>query len=136
MTNILAAIDFSERSPAVYECAATLARALGGHLWLIHVAAPDPDFVGYEVGPQSVRDEVAGEMRAEHRQLQVEAQRLREGGLEVTALCPQGPTVETLVREVAKLGADWLVAGSHGHGFLHGVLMGSCLLYTSPSPRD
>ena len=59
MKNIVAAIDFSERSEAVLRIASDHARAFEAHLWLVHVAAPEPGFVGYDGGPQSVRDNVA-----------------------------------------------------------------------------
>ena len=37
----------------------------------------------------------------------------------------QGPTVQALLDEAEKLGTDVIIMGSHGHGVLHQVLMGS-----------
>ena len=59
MKNVLAAIDFSEITAAVVECARSLTAQDAAHLHLVHVAPPDPDFIGYEPGPQYVRDHVA-----------------------------------------------------------------------------
>jgi len=50
MQNILVAIDFSPISQTVLDAAAKLARSLGSKLWVLHVAAPEPDFVGYDPG--------------------------------------------------------------------------------------
>jgi len=80
MRNILAAVDFSPISDLVIARASELAQAFGSALWLVHVAAPDPDFVGYESGPQSVRQTVAAELRDVHRQLQEQSATLRERG--------------------------------------------------------
>lgn len=125
MRTIVAAIDFSPVSDAVVEQASALARAFGGALWLLHVAAPDPDFVGYEPGPQTVRASVARELHEDHRRLQERSAALREHGLDCTALLVQGSTPETIVREAERLGADLVVLGSHGHGILRRALLGS-----------
>jgi nucleotide-binding universal stress UspA family protein len=125
MKNILVPVDFSPITEAVIETAAALAAGMGSAIWLLHVAAPDPEFVGYDAGPQNVRDQVAGELRDEHRRIQERAAELRGRGLEVTALQVQGATAETIVREAERLQADLIVLGSHGHGALRRALLGS-----------
>lgn len=125
MQNILVPIDFSEISKEVLRLAAEHAKAFSAELTLVHVAAPDPDFVGYEVGPKHVREYRADELRGEHRELQAEADALREQGIAAKALLVQGPTVEMLLKEAKKLGADAIILGSHGHGAVHRLLLGS-----------
>jgi nucleotide-binding universal stress UspA family protein len=137
MRQILAALDFSAVTRAVVEQAASLAGAYGAELTLLHVAAPDPAFVGYDVGPQTVRDARARELRTEHRGLQDLADELRARGLRAKALLVQGPAVETLVREARELGAEAIVLGSHGHGRVYDVLVGSVahgVLRQAPCP--
>jgi nucleotide-binding universal stress UspA family protein len=75
---ILAAIDFSPVSAAVVEHAASLANAFSAEPTLIHAAAPDPDFVGFGAGPQTVRDDRAREIHTEHRELHAIAGTLRD----------------------------------------------------------
>jgi len=125
MQRILVAVDFSPGTTGVISAAAELVRALSGECWLLHVAAPEPEFVGYGVGPQSVRDQVATELMGEHRELHQEAARLRDAGLRVTAIQVQGATVEKILQEAARLQADVIVLGSHGHGALRRALLGS-----------
>lgn len=125
MKKILVAIDLSPSRQQVLDQATALARALGGQLWLLHVAEPDPEFVGYDPGPQVVRDSVAHEFREEHRGVQQVADELRAGGLDATALLVQGPTVETILAEAERLAVDMIVMGSHGYGALHRALLGS-----------
>lgn len=125
MRQLLAAIDFSQVSQAVIEHAALLAGALAADLTLVHIAAPDPEFVGFAVGPQSVRDGRAGEIRTEHRELQEAAKALCERAISARALLIQGPTAETILAEAQRLEADMIVIGSHGHGMLYRALLGS-----------
>jgi len=122
---ILVPIDFSDATDAVVAWAAELAERFRSRLWLLHVAAPDPDFVGYEVGPESVRSQRAAKLRSEHRELQDRTEALRERGIDAQALLVQGPTVEKILSEAASLEADLIVMGSHGRGAVGRALLGS-----------
>ena len=70
MKNILVTIDFDKSEALLLDKAVQMAEAFGSKLWLMHIAAPDPDFVGYDVGPQYIRDSRAEDLRQEHRKLQ------------------------------------------------------------------
>ncbi|MDY6784911.1 MAG: universal stress protein [Cyanobacteriota bacterium] len=125
MFNILVALDFSEMTPALLVRAEFFARATQGKVWLVHVVPPDPDFIGYETGPQTERDYIARKFWEEHRQLQQQAETLRSQNIDAIALLLQGPTVETIVKEARKLTADLIVVGSHGRSGLYQVFIGS-----------
>jgi nucleotide-binding universal stress UspA family protein len=125
MRGIVVAIDFSPVCDRLVEEVARLAQSRGCYVWLVHVAPPDPDFVGYDVGPQDVRDRLAEELRDEHRRLQAMADALRARGIEATALLVQGPTVRTILDEAEKLDADLIALGSHGRGLAMRALLGS-----------
>jgi nucleotide-binding universal stress UspA family protein len=125
MERILVAVDFSDFTPELVRVAGELARAFGAELFLVHVEPTEPQFVGYEVGPQSVRDAVAERLRHQHRDLQALAEQLRTRGIRVTPLLIQGYAVEKLCEEASRLGAQLLVMGTHGHGRVHRLLLGS-----------
>jgi len=125
MKKLLAALDFSEATEKVVAQAAALAEAFSAELTLIHVAAPNPEFVGYEAGPDTERDARAAELRGEHRKLQEIAEDLRGRGIAARALLIQGPTVEKILDEARELDAGAIVIGSHGRGMLHRALLGS-----------
>lgn len=125
MPTILVPVDFSLAEQPVTACAAELARQLHAKLVLLHVEAPDPGFVGYQVGPQSVRESVARSIQGDAQALHAMRDRLREQGRDVESLLIQGPTVEKIVEEAGRLKADYIVMGSHGHGNLFELVVGS-----------
>ena len=116
MKNILCAIDFSEFSKELVELAAAQAAAFECKLWLLHVAEPEPDFVGYTIGSKHDRDWRALTLRKEHRMIQDFAKELESRDLDVTPLLVAGPTVETILRKIGKFEIDLVIMGTHGHG--------------------
>lgn len=125
MKNILVGIEFEEQSMQILERAQELAKSFKAKLWLIHIAAPDPEFIGYEGGPSSVRNQRAAELRAEHRMLQKLGERLKSEGLQAECLLVQGPTDDTLLEEAQKIKADLLVVGHHKSNWLYRFFVGS-----------
>ncbi len=123
--NILIAIDFSEATQKILNSAQTLICKKDSTVWLLHAAMPDPDFVGYDVGPDSEREFVAKKFREENQKLQDIADDMKKSGIDVTPLLIQGPTVETILEEAEKLLADAIIIGSHGRGAMHRLLVGS-----------
>lgn len=134
---ILVAVDFSDATPPAINHAANLAAQFKSKVWLIHVAQPEPDFVGYKAGPQHVRDQVAHEIHREHERLQILEQQMREKGLDASALLIQGPTQEKILQEIERLKVDLVIMGSHGHGAMRHLLVGSVtegVLRKAPCP--
>jgi len=127
MKNILVAIEVNntELMNRMLDSATQLAKAFNAKCWLIQIAAPDPDFVGYEVGPQYIRDFKADELREIHREVQTQTQLLTAKGIDAEGLMIQGSTEEMILAEVEKLKIDLLVLGNKNHGLLHSIFIGS-----------
>ncbi|NOR45926.1 MAG: universal stress protein [Candidatus Delongbacteria bacterium] len=125
MKNILAPIDFSDVSEKVIFEAAELAKVFSCKLWLLHVAAPEPDFVGYTIGPKEERDWRALTLHNEHKYIQEKALFLEKEGIQVTPLLVQGVTVDTILKKIDKFDIDMVVMGTHGHGALYSLVAGS-----------
>ena len=123
--NILAAVDFSPVTEQVLQSLEQIAAMSGAHVWLVHVAPPDPDFVGYGTGPEGVRSQVAVEHHERHLKVQGLAEQLRSKGVETTALLLQGSTIATIMKEADRLSASVIVLGSHGHGAVYNLVIGS-----------
>ena len=122
---ILVGVDFSESTEKITKKTEEIAKALSAKVWLLHIAEPEPDFVGFKVGPQSERNFITKRFHDEHCQIQEIADRLRKVGLDTTALLVQGATVEKILNEASKLNIDMIVVGSHGRGMMHHLLVGS-----------
>ena len=123
MKNILVTIEFEDQSDLLIEKATEIAAKYGAKVWLVHIAAPEPDFIGYGTGPQYVRYTVAQDLREEHRTLQKYADEMKNNGVEAEGLLVQGSTIETIVKESEKLNIDMIVIGHHKHGFLYNLFM-------------
>ncbi len=67
---LLVAIDFSEITKRILEKVEQIAIKANAKVWLIHVAQPDPDFIGYNVGPDSERKFMADKFRDQHIKIQ------------------------------------------------------------------
>ena len=122
---LLVAVDFSDPTELILRVARRLAQGLDASVWVVHAAEPEPDFVGYDAGPEVVRGQVAKELREEHRRLQEYTDQLREAGVEAKAMLVQGPTVESLLEMAEKQETDLIVVGSHGRGMVAELIMGS-----------
>ncbi|MCE9611370.1 MAG: universal stress protein [Chthoniobacter sp.] len=125
MKTILVPVDFSDTTTPVLAEAELLAKALGCDLVLLKVAEPEPDFVGFEPGPQTVRATVAQDFRAEHARLDDLKAVVEANGVTATAMHVQGPIVEKILAQAAERSATMIVMGSHGHGAFYELLVGS-----------
>lgn len=125
MKNILVTINFDKNEKILIDKAFQFADTFDSKLWLMHIAAPDPDFVGYEVGPQYIRDFRATELRKEHKLLQEYSNVLKAKGVDSEGLLVQGATIEMIIEESKKLNIDLIITGHHEHGFFYNAFVGS-----------
>ena len=128
INNILVAVDFNDNIGDLLGYAESISIKFGAKVWLIHVSAPDPDFVGYEPGPQYIRDSRADELKEEHRRLQDLRKTFLSENLRSEALLIQGSTVETVLEEAKKLNSDLLIVGTHKYGFMESFFLESVSL--------
>jgi nucleotide-binding universal stress UspA family protein len=122
---ILIPVDFSDVTQKVVAAAGEMARAFGAKVVVLHVSEPDPDFVGFEPGPQAVRSVVARDFKVEHQKLADLKDQMTAGGLDATSLHIQGSMADKILQEADVQGAGLIVMGSHGHGAIYNLLVGS-----------
>ena len=122
---ILIAVDMSAASTRAVDVVQRLFGAPGLRVIVLHVAEPDPAFVGWDAGPEVVRDQVAQEIHRERHQVEAMAAALRDQGIDAIGRTLQGAIVETILSEAERAGADLVVAGSHGHGAAFDLAIGS-----------
>lgn len=122
--SLLVSIDFSPVTDAQIEIVDRLASP-NRQIYLLHVAEPDPSFVGLAAGPEEVQHQVANELQRAQNELDALADRLRAKGHAVDTLLVPGPTVQTILEQAEKHDADVIVMGSHGRGKLFDLVVGS-----------
>ena len=133
--DILVAIDFSESQKKILEHARCYANAFSAKLWILHVAQqsgmdmlpydPNTDYFVYDINSQEIRNDLAKHFHNEHQQLQTLAQEFRDDGFDATALLIQGDPIKIILSQAERLRVDLLIIGSHGHGKLYQLVMGS-----------
>jgi nucleotide-binding universal stress UspA family protein len=128
MKNIVVAVDFSNATAGVLAMASELARVFGAQLRLFHVVEPEPSYTAYGFTPD--------EFPALHA-YQEEAKRRANAKLEellagvkaelpgATTQIAEGSPLHSLLEYVKECGADFVVLGSHGHGVIASLLLGS-----------
>lgn len=167
MKKILVPVDFSPAMESVLALADQVARAFESELHLVHVReiAAVPVFpaatIGYpgigmpEMGmagglPAGVAGCVPPDPPDKGKQSRLEALRdeLSRSGLRVFAHDRDGTIVEEVLQTASEISADLIVMGSHGHGSVYNLLVGSVtegvlkgarrpvLLVPAPAPEE
>lgn len=140
---IVVAIDLQAGTDRLLAETKRYGLALNAVVDVIHVASPDPDFVGYmksgdpgeATQDNQIRKSEAKALRAEHAQTQAFGAALRASGIRVDrALTLQGPILETILHETRKLDADLLILGSHHHGAIHRLWFGDIAVDAAKEP--
>jgi nucleotide-binding universal stress UspA family protein len=137
VADVLACVDFSDLTPRVVALASSLARAFGDRLHILHVAAGEPELAGYDKDDISsfTRDDRAHELEGERSSVQALAEPLESTGIDVVAHVTMGHTTERIVQYAEAHQVEFIVVGTHGHGGLRHLLLGSVtesLVRTSP----
>jgi nucleotide-binding universal stress UspA family protein len=140
MKKLLVAVDFSEGTGRLIEQAAELGKALNAQLYIVHVSSDAlqsayestqffdyaPEFSGSSYGDvELARDLCAREYKREHQCLLNLSARMRKEGVEAQALLLKGDAAGVILEKAGELNAAMIVIGSHGHGMLRKMLVGS-----------
>ncbi|MEN8124938.1 MAG: universal stress protein [Bacteroidota bacterium] len=125
MKNILVAIDFGDEEELIVQKAIEIGVKFKSKIWIIHAAAPDPDFVSFDAGPQSVRDDRAKTLHEENKIIGLLTDKVKAEGLDATGLLIQGSTIELILKESEKLKADLIIIGHKKLGFFEKFIKGS-----------
>lgn len=128
MPTILVCVDFSEATQRVIDTANDLARLRGGKLHLVNVVTPLPPAAVYDPIGIAVPDLTESRTKQAQADIDEWAKRAREGGGNVTTAVLEGGSASALVEEARRVNASMIVLGSHGHGALYHLLLGSTTL--------
>lgn len=128
MKLILVCVDFSDVSDRVVAKAVAWAVDLKAALHLLHVVPPPPPMAVYAPGagvalplPTATLPDTA----AEKAKLAEIARRVKEAGLAVSEELREGPVISEILAAADRMDPEAIVLGSHGHGALYELLVGS-----------
>ncbi len=125
MKTVLAPIDFSSISERVLDEAIEIARGIGGRLVLLNVVVAPAIVVSKFAQPPGVAGfSLQAEKDAGERLLVLQRQ-LRDQGVTAHAVHQVGLPGECILEQAERLVADYIVMGSHGHGALYDLIVGS-----------
>lgn len=131
---LLVAIDFSALADRIIGEAEKLAKNLSAKICLLHVIPPSSPIIELipEVETLLPNEAVQKNKTAlqlshvfESTKLRTMARRLQDHGIETTAIMTQNDEVKAIIEESKKNGADMIMLGTHGHGALFHLLIGS-----------
>lgn len=127
MKTIVAAIDFSNATSGVLRMGLGMAKAHGAELILFHAVEPQPSYTAYGFTPEEfpamhVYQEEAIR-RAGTKLEQLAADLSNEA--KVTTRMVEGSPLHTLLDFVNESAADMVILGTHGHGVIASLLLGS-----------
>lgn len=129
MKLILVCVDFSDVADRVFDRALRWAAELKAGLHLLHVVAPPPPLAVYAPGAGVALPMPSA---ATLPDTSVETARLAELGRRATARgvpvaeeVMEGPVLAAILTTAERIDAEAIVLGSHGHGALYELLVGS-----------
>jgi nucleotide-binding universal stress UspA family protein len=126
MKTIVALVDFSDLTFKVLKQAHTLATAFKSLVVILHVVPREPVVVDVGLASATLtRNPDAEEIAKDGKQLEDLCDSLTKNGVTATARQLQASSVDEILDESRRLEADLIVVGSHKHGALYNLLVGS-----------
>lgn len=137
MKTILVPVDLSAAATQVCDAACELARLMEARVILLHVVQPPPVMVAeiYALDAAQSEEMLAAAEQAGADRLRDLAVRCAERRLDTRTVHRVGLPVEEILTRAEK--ADYIVMGSHGHGAMYDLLVGSTtrgVLKKAPCP--
>ena len=126
MKTFLVPVDFSPVTEDVIGNAITFARAFGGKVTLLHVVQPPVvATTEYALPVEIIQEALDVTEKSARDKLARYSDLFREARLEAEVRVLIGPPVTHILEEAARIKADYILMGSHGHGRLYDFLVGS-----------
>ena len=124
--SILVAIDWSDNMPAIIEAADRAAILNDARVHLVHVVPVSTELTVSDGSMPNLLEPYPYENleEAEHELVAVK-QRMKHDPDKIVLHVDQGSAANELLHQCEALGCDLVVMGSHGHGAVYNLLVGS-----------
>ena len=134
--SIVVSVDFSTVSKSLINTVVDIANPKDV-IHLLHVIEPNPEFVGFEVGPASVNQQIEQELQQKQNKMHQYALLLEQQGYTVKQMQLDGVTADEIIAYASQVKAKMIMLGRHGHSAIYNILVGSVaeiVLKRSPIP--
>ena len=121
---ILVPVDFSDVTQSVYTAAGKLAAKVGAKVVVLNVTEPEMDYVGM-APPQVFASADENIQKAAESSLIEAAEFFTQLGVKSETIHVMGSVLPTILEEAKKRDVGMIVLGSHGHGAIYSLLVGS-----------
>lgn len=126
MKTIVALVDFSDVTFKVLKQAHQIAKAFDSHVVILHIVAKEPVVMDFGiVSPTVMRTPSAEHIGQEQAMLVELRESLTKFGVNATTRQMPESTLEEVLAEIERLSADLVIMGSHRHGAIYNLLVGS-----------
>lgn len=128
MKNILVPVDFSDVTERLVDTAAQMAQVCSAKVWLLHCVDQSPTIASMSEVPMMMpvtEAELPEHFRSQFRALVQLAASLHSKGIEAETSLKSGLASDEILSAVIRNNIDMIVIGSHGHGALYNLVVGS-----------
>ena len=125
MKTLLVSVDFSAATRAVIDAAVELATPTKAKIVLHHSVVPPVVTSEYGLSLEMLQETANIAEKTARHQLEHLEDELTARGLEVSTVLTRGGASWHVLQQAAKLRADLIVLGSHGHTAFYDLLIGS-----------
>jgi nucleotide-binding universal stress UspA family protein len=124
---IVVAVDMSEVTDSMIREAIAVARAMDAEIEIVHVLQSIPEAMilneTFSVLPYTyAREDIEEDRRKILKKMQ---SAFAQEDISSDIILLDGDPADQILSQTEKTGADWIVIGSHGHGALYHLVLGS-----------
>ncbi|WP_028974067.1 universal stress protein [Spirochaeta cellobiosiphila] len=125
MKKILLPVDFSDVTTRQVDEAEKLAKKFGAQVKILHIEVPVVIPAGYPGAGPAVVDHIQPNTEFDEKQLTALESTLARSGIDVSQEVAEGDPADHILNKAEEWGADYIILGSHGHGGLYNLFLGS-----------
>jgi len=126
--NILVPVDFSDVTERLVDTAAQMAQVYSAKVWLLHCVDQSPTIASMSEVPMIMpvtEAELPEHFGSQFRALSQLMGSLRGKGIDAEMVLKSGLATDEILSAVIRNNIDMIVIGSHGHGALYNLVVGS-----------